>query len=190
MQHQSVSKYISVLLLCCSLSLTGCSGEEPAAKVTETATERPGAMSAEEIAALGNVIARVGDQAITFNQINTMLNSSAVVGVSVPALGTPQRDTARIVVLDKVVSANLLYLDAIRLGLDKDPAYLRDMQNFSEGMLGGQYYRQIMAGEILVSESVRRLLPQGAGLEGPFGVSLKGKAEKQRVYKLKSLEVV
>ena len=100
-----------------------------------------------------DIIARVGDRDVTFNQINTMLNSSAVIGVSVPALGTPQRDTARIVVLDKVVSANLLYLDAIRQGLDKDPAYQRDMQNFTEGMLGGQYYRQIMAGDILVSET-------------------------------------
>jgi peptidyl-prolyl cis-trans isomerase C len=109
-------------------------------------------MSAEEITALGDVIARVGDQAITFNLINTMLNSSAVVGVSVPALGTPERDTARIVILDKVVSANLLYLDAIRLGLDKDPAYQQAMQNFTEGMLGGQYYRNIMAGDIPVSE--------------------------------------
>ena len=149
MQHQSVSKYISALALFCSLTLAGCGGEEPAAK----AAAKANVMSAEEIAALGNVIARVGDQAITFNQINTMLNSSAVVGVSVPALGTPQRDTARIVVLDKVVSANLLYLDAIRLGLDKDPAYLRDMQNFTEGLLGGQYYRQIMAGDIPVTET-------------------------------------
>ena len=42
----------------------------------------------------GDIIARVDDQAISFNQLNTMLNSSAVVGVSVPALGTPERDTA------------------------------------------------------------------------------------------------
>ena len=99
-----------------------------------------------------DVIARVGDQAITFNQINTMLNSSAVVGVSVPALGTPERDTARIVVLDKVISANLLYLDAKRQGLDKDPGYQRELQEFTTGMLASQYQRQVMAGEIPVSE--------------------------------------
>lgn len=144
MHQQSVFKLISALIVCCSLPLAGCSGEEPA--------EKASVMSAEEVAALGDIIARVGDQAITFNLINTMLNSSAVVGVSVPALGTPERDTARIVVLDKVVSANLLYLDAKRLGLDKDPAYVRAMQEFSDGMLGSQYYRQIMAGEIPVSE--------------------------------------
>ncbi len=149
MQHQSVYTFISAVAVFCSLSLIGCGGEEPAAKTTNRAP----VMSAEEIAELGDVIARVGDQAITFNQINTMLNSSAVVGVSVPALGTPQRDTARIVVLDKVVSANLLYLDAIRLGLDKDPVYVRAMQEFSDGMLGSQYYRNIMAGDIPVSET-------------------------------------
>jgi hypothetical protein len=81
-----------------------------------------------------------------------MLNSSAVVGVSVPALGTPERDTARIVVLDKVISANLLYLDAKRQGLDKDPTYQRALGEFSNGMLASQYLRQVMAGEIPVSE--------------------------------------
>jgi len=100
----------------------------------------------------GDVIARVRDQAISFNQLNTMLNSSAVVGVSVPALGTPERDTARIVVLDKVISANLLYLDAKRQGLDKDPVYQRDMRKFSNGMLAGEYQRRFMAGEIEVSD--------------------------------------
>lgn len=100
----------------------------------------------------GDVIAKVGDQAISFHQLNTMLNSSAVVGVSVPALGTPERDTARIVVLDKVISANLLYLDAKRQGLDKDPVYQRELQEFSNGMLASQYRQKFMAGEITVSE--------------------------------------
>ena len=100
----------------------------------------------------GDVIARVDDQAITFSQINTMLNSSAVVGVSVPALGTPERETARIVVLDTVIRANLLYLDAKRQGLDRDPAYQRELQGFSTGMLATLYYRHHMAGEITVSE--------------------------------------
>jgi len=106
----------------------------------------------EKVAATGDVIARVDDQAITFYQINTMLNSSAVVGVSVPALGTPERDTARIVVLDKVISANLLYLDAKRQGLDKDPAYQRELRDFSNGMLANLYHQRYMAGEIPVSE--------------------------------------
>jgi len=117
--------------------------EEPDTAVTKT----------PKAEVVNDVIARVGDQAISFNQINTMLNSSAVVGVSVPALGTPERDTARIVVLDKVISANLLYLDAKRLGLDKDPVYVRALQDFSNGMLANLYQQRYMAGDIPVSEA-------------------------------------
>ena len=155
MQQQIVLKTITASLCLFTLLLTGCSDQGPAvdqATTDQTTTENKSLMSAEEVAALGDTIARVGDQEITFKQINTMLNSSAVVGVSVPALGTPERDTARIVVLDKVVSANLLYLDALAQGLDKDPAYQRAMQSFTDGMLGGQYQRQVIAGDIPVSE--------------------------------------
>ena len=78
-----------------------------------------------QAAAVDDVIAKVGDQTITFSEINTALNSSAIVGLSIPALGTPQRDTARIILLDRFVSANLLYLDALKQGVDKDPGYQR-----------------------------------------------------------------
>ena len=104
------------------LILTACSDkpQEPAGQstgvtVSETATD---VLAAGEPT---DVVARVGDQEITFSEINTMLNSSAVVGVSVPALGTPERDTVRITLLDKIVSANLLYLDALKKEVHQDP---------------------------------------------------------------------
>ena len=65
-----------------------------------------------------------------------MLNSSAVVGVSIPAVGTPERDKALILLLDKFVSADLLYLDALKRGVDKDAAYQRDIERFENAMLG------------------------------------------------------
>ena len=84
----------------------------------------------------GDVVARVGDQDIHFSEINTMLNSSPVVGLSIPALGTPERDTVRIALLDKMVSANLIYLDAMRKGVDQDPEYRRDLQRLENGYAG------------------------------------------------------
>ena len=144
MQQQSVYKLASLLLVSCVLSFPGCSDQGTAVAASENA--------AEKAAPTGNVVARVGDQNITFNEINTMLNSSAVVGISIPALGTPERDTARIVLLDKMISANLLYLDALSKGVDKDPVYQRAMQSFSDGMLGSQYHQRIVAGDIPVSE--------------------------------------
>lgn len=100
----------------------------------------------------GNVIARVGDQTIAFGEINTALNSSAIVGVSIPALGTPERDTARITLLDRFISANLLYLDALDQGVDKDPRYRRAVSRFSDAILAGLYRKRNQAGAIPVSD--------------------------------------
>jgi len=100
-----------------------------------------------------DVIAKVGDQPVTFNEINTMLNSSAVVGLSIPALGTPERDQVRLTLLDKVISANLLYLDAIKQGMDKDPAYQRDLQRFSDSMLVDAYLRRYERAEVVITDA-------------------------------------
>lgn len=99
-----------------------------------------------------DVIAKVGDQKIHFSEINVAMNSSAIVGVSIPALGTPDRDTARITLLDRFVSANLLYLDAIKQGTDKEPAYQKAVTRFSDAILAGLYRKHIQAGEIPVSK--------------------------------------
>ena len=100
-----------------------------------------------------DVIAKVGDQTITFNEINTALNSSAIVGVSVPALGTPERDTARTILLDRFVSANLIYLDALKQGADKEPRYREQMTRFSNAILAGLYRKNVQAGDIEVTDA-------------------------------------
>jgi len=102
---------------------------------------------------LNDVIAKVGDQPITYSELNTLLNSSAIVGLSVPALGTPERNRVRITLLDKAVSANLLYLDALKQGVDKDPVYVQDMARFTDGVLGGLYRQKHLVGDIEVSEA-------------------------------------
>ena len=98
-----------------------------------------------------DAVARVGDQTITYSQLNTQLNSSAVVGVSVPVLGSPERGTVMLTLLDKVISANLLYLDAIRQGVDQDPAYRDEIETFSDAVLGELYRRKNLVGEITVT---------------------------------------
>ena len=105
-----------------------------------------------EATPVSDVIARVGDQTITFSEISIAMNSSAIVGVSIPALGTPERDTARITVLDKFVSANLLYLDALKQGTDKDPGYQRTISRFSNAILAGLYRKRNQTGEIPVTD--------------------------------------
>jgi len=120
-------------------------------------SEEPNTTAGESAAAidepLNDVIARVGDQPITYGELNTLLNSSAIVGLSVPALGTPERNRVRITLLDKAVSANLLYLDALKQGVNKDPVYVADMERFSDGLLGGLYRQQYLIGDIEVTDA-------------------------------------
>ncbi len=120
--------------------------------VCATGSVARAADTAPRAVAVNDVIAKVGDQTITFSEINTALNSSAIVGISIPALGTPERDTARIVLLDRFVSANLLYLDALKQGVDKDPGYQKAITRFSNAILAGLYRQRIQAGDITVSE--------------------------------------
>ena len=144
MQNQSIYKLLTCILLAAALTMAGC-GDQPAA-------EKANDKFADESPPKDDIIARVGDEEITFNLLNTMLNSSAIVGLSIPALGTPERDQTRLTLLDKVISANLLYLDALKQGLDKDPAYQQDLQNFSDGMLILVYQRRHAADRIAVTE--------------------------------------
>lgn len=99
-----------------------------------------------------DAIARVEDQFITFSEINTMMNSSAIVGLSMPALGTPERDTVRLTLLDKMISANLIYLDALKKGVDKEPAYRKDIEAFSDSVLASQYRKKVLLGDVKVSD--------------------------------------
>jgi parvulin-like peptidyl-prolyl isomerase len=120
--------------------------------ISATATVARAAEGADATVSVSDVIAKVGDQTITFSEINTALNSSAIVGVSIPALGTPQRDAVRVTLLDKFISSNLIYLDALKQGADKDPAYLKPVHHFENAILAGLYRKHFMADKIQVSE--------------------------------------
>jgi len=125
-----------------------------------------------------DVIARVGDQSITFSELNTVLNSSAVVGISIPAVGTPERDTARLVVLDKLIGASLIYLDALAKGFDRDPEYLRDAAGFRKAILAGLYRQRYLVGDIQVSDAeVDEYLLQHGFSEGESEAQLRPAAE-------------
>ena len=99
-----------------------------------------------------DTIALVGDQPITFSQIDIMINSSAVVGVELPPPGTPARNQLRLTILDRVVSANLIYLDALDKGEDKNPVFQHEVQQFADTSLAGMYRQKYLIGELPVAE--------------------------------------
>jgi hypothetical protein len=132
-----------------------------------------------------DVVASVGDQPITFSELNTMLNSSAIVGLSIPELGSPQRDQVRLTLLDKAISANLIYLDAVKKGVDGDPAYQQDLQRFSDSMLALAYKRRHLSGQVEVTdEEVKTFfdnnIAPGTELTDEVKLAISAKLSKQK----------
>jgi len=146
MRNNNISFVSLTPLILGLLLLMGCSDKT---NETATTTDAPRAVTAQQPE---GTIARVGDQVITFNQLNTMLNSSAMVGLSIPSLGTPKRNKVMFTLLDKVISANLLYLDAKKKGTDKQTAYLTGMNEFEDGVLVTMYKSKVLIGDIPVTE--------------------------------------
>ena len=145
MQQQSVFKLITVLVLSVLfLLIAGCGDDKPKQQASKAATEKT---------VDPDVIAQVGDQEITFSELNTMLNSSAMVGLSVPALGTPERTQVILTLLDKLISANLTYLDAKKQGADRLTSYTEDVARFEDAVVAALYESAVMVGDIQVSDT-------------------------------------
>jgi peptidyl-prolyl cis-trans isomerase C len=178
MQFKFVIRYISFLLI--SSLLTGCGNESPVESSADSS-----ALPVE------GVVARVGDEAITFNELNLMLNSSAMVGLSIPALGTPERNQVIITLLDKMISANLLYLDAKKNGADRLVKYVDDMKKFEDAVLVTMYRSNVMIGDIPVSEDeinafYEENINKETQLNDDVRLAIEAKIRKQRFAELKS----
>ena len=159
-----MNRLLFPVLASCSILLLSIPGA-PQAKA-ETGASAGTTAASQPLSIRGDVVARVGGQEITFGEINTALNSSAIVGVSVPALGTPERDMVRITLLDRLVSANLLYLDARKQGLDQDPAYRRQVERFDDSILAGLYWQRVLFGEVPVNDEEIRAYHENSFILG------------------------
>jgi len=133
------------------LLASGCSDRADSAVEASAAAAASTSPSGAPAPPAEGVIARVGDQIITFDELNTMLNSSAMVGLSIPALGTPERNQVIITLLDKAISANLLYLDARQQGTDRSASYLTELGKFEDAVLATLYKSKVLIGDLPVS---------------------------------------
>jgi len=116
-----------------------------------------------------DVIARVGQEAITFRSLDVTINSSAVVGIPIPPPGTPQRSNMRLTLLDRQISSDLLYLDALDRGLDQAPGFRDDVAQYSDTVLAVMYRQQYLIGEIPISdEAIREYFQENIESGTPF----------------------
>lgn len=132
-----------------------------------------------------DIIAKVGDQTISLREIDTMINSSAVVGLDIPALGTPERNAARLSLLDKVISADLLYLDALKTGLDKNPDHQQKVKTFADNILASLYKEKVLKGDLPVTEAevrdyAKKHIAAGTELTSDVKLSIEAKIRKEK----------
>lgn len=100
-----------------------------------------------------DIIARVGNQTISLREIDTMINSSTLIGLYIPAPGTPERNAARLSLLDKAITADLLYLDALKAGLDKNPEFQKKVKTYEDDVLASLYNQKVLKGDLPVTEA-------------------------------------
>jgi len=168
------------------LSLLGACGDKSSdATVTGPVSQ---AVSAQQS---GDAVARVGEEEIHFSLLNTMLNSSAMVGLSIPALGTPERQQVIITLLDKAISANLLYLDALQQGVDQQPVYQEDIRRFEDAVLATLYREKVLYGDIQVSEEeiqdyFKRTSEEGDELTDDSSMAIEAKLRNDKLNTLKT----
>jgi len=96
---KSFAVFIPFICVLFGVSQVACSqSEEPADTGMQESNQVPtSGQSADEKSVAGtsarelpdDTIAMVGDQPITFNQVEIMLNSSAMIGMNIPPPGTP-----------------------------------------------------------------------------------------------------
>jgi parvulin-like peptidyl-prolyl isomerase len=138
MSQLSVYKLILTLLI--TFSLVSC-GNDSADK-TAAQTSEP-----------ADVIARVGDEVISYSQLKAILNSAATDGVPVAPPGTPERNQIMQMLLEKLINANLVYLDAKSKGSDRSESFTADIKRYEDAMLASMYKTNVMIGEIPVGET-------------------------------------
>jgi parvulin-like peptidyl-prolyl isomerase len=180
-----------------SIALTW-AAQAGAAEETAPASAPPAALAAPQpgevpAPSASEVIAKVGAEEITYGELSTMMNSSAVVGVPVPALGSADRQRVSIVVLDKIISANLLFLDAVKQGLDRDPAYQEGVRQFNDGILAALYRRKVLLPQIEPSEdevqaAFKEAAPAGAELTDDARLKISSALRRNKMAEMKDSE--
>lgn len=116
-----------------------------------------------------DVIARVGGETITFRELDVTINSTAMIGMAIPDPGTRERTNLRLTLLDKAITADILYLDALSKGVDKNPVVQDDIERFSNAILGSMYKEKYLVGELSVSdEQIRAFFKQNYAADTPF----------------------
>jgi peptidyl-prolyl cis-trans isomerase C len=111
-----------------------------------------------QVAPAGQVLATVGDQKITSDQLDSTLASSPL-ALQFPSLDEKEQARIRGDMLVRLVNAELLYQEALSKDLDKSADFSRQLSNLRTGLLS-QRYQYALRDSIEVPESLEQILRQ------------------------------
>jgi len=145
----------------------------------------PGGIPSASATEPDDVIARVGDEIITFRDLDIIINSSGVIGIPIPEPGTRARTTMRLNLLDRAITVNLLYLDALAGGLDKNPVFQSDLEHRTDSLLASMYREKYLIGDLPVSdEEIREFFkknyPAGTAFTQDLHLAIESLIRKER----------
>ncbi len=131
------------------------------------------------------VAARVDGEVITLGELLTSVGSLAVVGQE----DLPDRPSARTQMLERLITARLLYLDGRDRKLDRTPLYAQDLHAFLDPMLAATYVQRLLASHPFDEEAFRAAA-KAKGLTDPRAmIRLRAKMAADHEKKVKADEL-
>ncbi len=127
------------------------------------------------------IIAFVEEYPITNFDINQVIYSSPLAG-SYPLMDEKDQAGLRGEILMKLINLNLLYQESLSLGLDKNAAYLKELESYKKGYIYRQFMNNLRAGIQVPQPAMNKMVEKLKG--NSFALEAAISQYKARQYRL------
>ena len=148
----SRAKAVAVFLcVFVALALTGCGGQKspvsakPETMKPESASAQTAKTESAPAAKAGAVVAEIGSEKITLAEIDEMIKN-------IPEQYQSMAQTHKDMFLDSVINQKLLYSEASKAGLEKDPDVQKQMEDAKKDIIVKTYLRKEIEEKVQVTD--------------------------------------
>ncbi len=131
------------------------------------------------------IAARVGDEVVTLGELLSAVGSLAVVG----AENAPNAPSARAQMLERLITARLLYLDGRERKLDQTPLYEQDLHAFTDPSLAATYLDRLQKSHPLTDAAFQAAAKKAGITEGSALLHLREKLLTEHEQQVRADEV-
>ena len=131
------------------------------------------------------IAARVGDEVVTLGELLSAVGSLAVVG----AENAPNAPSARARMLERLITARLLYLDGRERKLDQTPLYEQDLHAFTDPSLAATYVDRLQKSHPLTDAAFQAAARKAGVTEPSALLRLRGKLLTEHEQEVRAEEI-